>query len=40
MFQVGKWIYIFLHLCFNWAPHHEDILGEWRYSSPHSWCGH
>jgi hypothetical protein len=25
-----------LSLCFNWAPRHEDILGEWRYSSTHS----
>jgi hypothetical protein len=22
--------------CFNWAPRHEDILKEWRYSSTHS----
>jgi hypothetical protein len=22
--------------CFNWAPHHESVLGEWRYSSTHS----
>jgi hypothetical protein len=21
---------------FNWAPRHEDILGEWIYSSTHS----
>jgi hypothetical protein len=20
----------------NWAPRHEDVLGEWRYSSMHS----
>jgi hypothetical protein len=25
-----------LSLCFNWAPHHEGVLGEWRYSSTHS----
>jgi hypothetical protein len=28
-----------LSLCFfffNWAPHHESILGEWRYSSTRS----
>jgi hypothetical protein len=25
-----------LSLCFNWAPLHEDVLGEWRYSSTHS----
>jgi len=23
-------------LCFNWAPRHEGVLGEWRYSSTHS----
>jgi hypothetical protein len=25
-----------LSLCFNWAPRHEGVLGEWRYSSNHS----
>jgi hypothetical protein len=25
-----------LYLCFNWAPRHEGVLGEWRYSSTHS----
>jgi hypothetical protein len=25
-----------LSLCFNRAPRHEDVLGEWRYSSTHS----
>jgi hypothetical protein len=25
-----------LSLWFNWAPHHESVLGEWRYSSTHS----
>jgi hypothetical protein len=25
-----------LSLCFNWAPCHESILGEWRYSFTHS----
>jgi hypothetical protein len=25
-----------LSLCFNWAPHHWDVLAEWRYSSIHS----
>jgi hypothetical protein len=24
-----------LSLCFNWAPLHEGVLGEWRYSSTH-----
>jgi hypothetical protein len=22
-----------LSLCFNWAPRHESVLGQWRYSS-------
>jgi hypothetical protein len=26
-----------LSLCFNWTPRHEGVLGEWRYSSMHSW---
>jgi hypothetical protein len=25
-----------LPLCFNWAPRHEGVLEEWRYSSTHS----
>jgi hypothetical protein len=25
-----------LCLCFKWAPRHEGVLGEWRYSSTHS----
>jgi hypothetical protein len=25
-----------LFLCFNWAPRHEGVLGEWKYSSTHS----
>jgi hypothetical protein len=25
-----------LSLCFNSAPRHEGVLGEWRYSSTHS----
>jgi hypothetical protein len=24
----------------NWAPRHEDVLGEWRYSSTHFWPRH
>jgi hypothetical protein len=24
-------------LCFNWAPRHEGVLWEWRYSSMHFW---
>jgi hypothetical protein len=23
-------------MCFNWAPRHEDVSGEWRCSSTHS----
>jgi len=26
-----------LSLYFNWAPLHEGVLGDWRYSSAHSW---
>jgi hypothetical protein len=25
-----------LPLCFNWPPHHEGVLEEWRYSTTHS----
>jgi hypothetical protein len=25
-----------LSLCFNWAPRHEGVLGEWRISPTHS----
>jgi hypothetical protein len=25
-----------LSLCFNWAPRHEGVLEEWRYSSTHT----
>jgi hypothetical protein len=25
-----------LSQCFNWAPRHEGLLGEWSYSSTHS----
>jgi hypothetical protein len=27
-------------LFLNWATHHEDILGDWRYSSTNSWRRH
>jgi len=23
---------LFLYSFFNWAPRHEDVWGEWRYS--------
>jgi len=26
-----------LSLCFNFAPRHKGVLGEWRYSSTHYW---
>jgi hypothetical protein len=29
-----------IDLCFHWAPRHEGVLGEWRYSSTHSWPRH
>jgi translation initiation factor IF-1 len=25
-----------LSLCFNWAPRHGGVLGEWKYSATHS----
>jgi hypothetical protein len=25
-----------LSLCYNWAPRHEGLLGEWIYNSTHS----
>jgi len=27
-------------LCFNWAPLHEGVLGEWRCGFTHSWPRH
>jgi hypothetical protein len=27
---------VMLFLCFNWAPRHEGVFGEWKYSSTHS----
>jgi hypothetical protein len=42
IFQVSKLSYpqvkvkVKVSLCFNWAPRHEGVLGEWRYSSIHS----
>jgi hypothetical protein len=31
-----KQVKVKLSLCFNWAPCHEGVVGEWRYSSTHS----
>jgi hypothetical protein len=25
-----------LLMCFNWAPRHKNVVGEWRYSSRYS----
>jgi hypothetical protein len=36
---VGK-VKVNLSLCFNWAPHHEGVREEWKYSSTHSWPRH
>jgi hypothetical protein len=36
MFKVKVKVKVKLSLCFNWAPRHEVILGERRYSSTHS----
>jgi hypothetical protein len=32
----GWMVKVKLSMCFNWAPRHEGVLGEWRYSSTHS----
>jgi hypothetical protein len=33
--------FFFLNVCyFDWAPCHEGILGEWKYSSTHYWPQH
>jgi hypothetical protein len=32
----GYRVKVKLSLCFNWAPLHEGVLGEWSYSSTHS----
>jgi hypothetical protein len=31
-----KKVKVKLSLCFNWAPRHEGVVGECRYSSTHS----
>jgi hypothetical protein len=36
----GKVIVQLSPLCFKWAPRHESVLGEWRYSSTHSRPSH
>jgi hypothetical protein len=30
-------VQIELSLCLNWAPPHEGVFGDWRYSATHSW---
>jgi hypothetical protein len=32
----GTMVKVKLSLCFNWAPRHEGVLGQWMYSSTHS----
>jgi hypothetical protein len=34
--NTGRQVQRQLILCFNYAPHYEDVLGEWMYSSTHS----
>jgi hypothetical protein len=35
--ESGKKVKVKLFMCFNWAPHHQGVLEEWRrYSSTHS----
>jgi hypothetical protein len=36
LFQIKVKVKVKLSLCLTKAPHHEDVLGEWRYSSTHS----
>jgi hypothetical protein len=36
----GSKVKVKLSMCFNWAPSHLGVLGEWRYSSTHSWPLH
>jgi hypothetical protein len=38
--QVKIKVKVKLSLCLNWAPCCEGILGEWMYSSTHSWPWH
>jgi hypothetical protein len=35
-YKLGKTAKVKLSLCFNRAPRHEGILGEWRYITTHS----
>jgi len=35
MGETRKKVKLKLSLCFNWAPRHEGVLGEWSYSSTH-----
>jgi len=28
--SVEKYVKVKLSLCFNWAPRHEGVMGEWR----------
>jgi hypothetical protein len=43
-FRIINWPHVkgkvVLMLFFNWAPLLEGALGEWRYSSTHSWPRH
>jgi hypothetical protein len=37
IFVIGKGkVNVKVSLCFNRAPRHEGVLGEWRYRSTHS----
>jgi hypothetical protein len=34
--KVSVKVKVKLSPCFNWAPRHEGVVGEWRYNSTHS----
>jgi hypothetical protein len=36
----GKVVPVLFFPFFNWAPRREGVLGEWTYSSTHSWHLH
>jgi hypothetical protein len=36
----GKSKVVTVLFIFNWAPRHEGVLGEWMYSTTHSWPRH
>jgi len=39
-YQLFSYLKLKLSLCFNWAPRHKGVLGEWSHTSTHSWPRH